>query len=195
MFQDLDSTLFNLLKQQLPAALVGQFSISFMTPDNQFPPSSVVLPAVDFFLYDIRQNFELRNMEPTFEPQLDGRVLRVPPPARVDCSYLITAWPQTSAPNPDQDEHKLLGEVLKVLLVHREIPAAVLQGSMKSLRMPIRTVVSPSSSLQNLGEFWQALGGKARAAVSYTVTLAVDIGASTDVGVPAVDLNIPSGAI
>jgi hypothetical protein len=76
-----------------------------------------------------------------------------------------------------------------VLFVHREFPAELLQGSMKNLRLPIRASLPPSSNLQSQGEFWQALGGKPRAALNYTVTLAVDIWRPADVGVPATDVR------
>ena len=33
----------------------------------------------------------------------------------------------------------------------------------------------PSYTSQSLGEFWQALGGKPKAALNYTVTLSVDV--------------------
>ncbi|MFP2928742.1 DUF4255 domain-containing protein [Pyxidicoccus sp. 3LG] len=189
MLHDLDSTLMQLLNQQLPAELVKQITISFQPPNNQFPPSGVSLPAVDFFLYDVRENLELRNLEPTFEQQPDGRVLNVPAPVRVNCSYLVTAWPRSGVPSPEQDEHRLLGEVMKVLFSFRELPSEVLQGSMKTLRMPLRASLPPSSNLQSLGEFWQALGGKPRAALNYTVTLAVDVWKPVDVGTPALDVR------
>lgn len=151
MFQDLDATLAALLTQQLPPTLVKQISISFLTPDNQFPPGSVTLPAIDLFLYDINENRELRDTHPTFARQPDGRVLSSRSLLRVDVSYLITAWAKGGAPAPDQDEHSMLGEVTKVLLLHRELPAEVLQGSMKSQALPIRGVLGGMGDAQARG--------------------------------------------
>ncbi|HZA23826.1 MAG TPA: hypothetical protein VFA32_14705, partial [Dehalococcoidia bacterium] len=54
MIDDLDRSLEVLLRRELPQDLAGQVTISFATPDDQFPPSSVSLPAIDLFLYDIR---------------------------------------------------------------------------------------------------------------------------------------------
>ena len=51
-------------------------------------------------------------------------------PTRVDCSYLITAWASESISNPSQDEHRILGEVMRVLLRHATLPAQVLQGDL-----------------------------------------------------------------
>ena len=115
MFQDLDATLAAMLEAELA---IKNVAISFAAPDNQFPPSSVKLPAISFFLYDVRENTGLRSNDWENERQPNGMTTRKRPPVRVDCSYLITAWPSDSTPNPSQDEHRLLGELMKVLLRH-----------------------------------------------------------------------------
>lgn len=190
MFQDLDATLATLLEQQLPHDLVSQITITFRTPDSQFPPASVTLPALDLFLHDITENREMRDMHATMERQPDGRVLSSQALLRLDCSYMITAWASTGAPSPDEDEHRMLGEVMKVLLLHREIPAEALQGSMKTQPVPIRGFVTPMGQAQSRGEFWQALGGRPRVAIHYTVTIAVDPHGLVDVGASGKDVVI-----
>ena len=92
MIDDLDKSLEELLKRELPQNLVGQMTISFATPDDQFPPTSVTLPAVDLFLYDVRENRELRSNEWVVARNGDGTASKLRPPVRVDCSYLVTAW-------------------------------------------------------------------------------------------------------
>ncbi len=174
MLDDLDKTLFELLKQGLPSGVVQQVSISFAPPDDSFPPSSVSLPAIDLFLYDIRENRELRSREWEVERRSDGTGVKKRPPVRVDCSYLVTAWPSKASSTPVYDEHMLLGEVLKVLLRYPTIPDEVLQGTLKGQdpRMPAVTI--QPGQLQSIGEFWQALGGKPKAALNYTVTIALE---------------------
>jgi hypothetical protein len=184
MIDDLDKTLEELLKRELPSPLAGQVTITFATPDHDFPPSSVALPAVDLFLYDVRENHELRSNEWTIDRRGDGVTRRLPP-ARVDCSYLITAWPSPGQPSPIQDEHRLLGAVMQVLLRHATIPAAVLQGSLADQDLPLPTSALQTGQLQSMAEFWQALGGRPRAALNYTVTIGVDAGVPEEVGPPA----------
>ncbi|MFY1671351.1 DUF4255 domain-containing protein [Plantactinospora sp. WMMB334] len=179
MFQDLDATLAALVEGEL--ALPG-ITISFATPDDQFPPSGVTLPAIAFFLYDIRENHELRINQWENVRQPPGMVTRRRVPARVDCSYLVTAWPNESAPNPAQDEHRLLGDVLRVLLRHREIPEDYLRGELIGHQPPLRALVTAESQLQGIGEFWQAMGGRPKAVLHYSVTLSVDVFDSTEVG-------------
>ncbi|RLA93421.1 MAG: DUF4255 domain-containing protein, partial [Deltaproteobacteria bacterium] len=174
MIDDLDKTLEKLLRQDLPQELISQITISFDTPDDQFPPSSVTLPAIDLFLYDLRENLDLRSNEWVVERHSNGTALRKRPPVRVECSYLITAWPSESAPNPAQDEHHLLGEVMKVLLRHTTIPTEVLQGSLKGQKPPLPVISLQPGQLQSLGTLWQALGGKPKAALNYSVTIAIE---------------------
>jgi len=182
MIDDLDKSLENLLKQELPPELVAQITISFATPDGQFPPATVALPAIDLFLYDVRENRDLRDGEWRVERQSDGTAVRKAPPVRVDCSYLITAWPSDSSTTPARDEHRLLGEVMKALLRHSSLPAGVLEGSLQGQQPPLPASTLQPGRLQSLAEFWQALGGKPKATLSYTVTIGVDTGITTAAG-------------
>jgi len=186
MLHDLDRTLEVLLKRELPSPLVEQVTISFATPDSEFPPSSVTLPAVDLFLYDLRENWELRTNDWAVE-RTPRTVVKHPPPVRVDCSYLVTAWASKSAPDPAQDEHRLLGEVIMILVRHRRIPAEVLQGSLRDQDPPVRTKVLQTAALQSLGEFWQALGGKPKAAAQYSVTISLPSTQPVEVGPPVTE--------
>ncbi|MEE4218641.1 MAG: DUF4255 domain-containing protein [Xanthomonadales bacterium] len=181
MIKALDQTLKALLWRDLPASLAEQVQISFATPDEQFPPPSVTLPAIDLFLYDVRENLELRSNEVYLTRRSDGRGTQERAPARVDFSYLVTAWPSESVPDAAEDEHHLLGEVMRVLLRYRTIPEDVLQGSLKEQKPPLPASSLQPGRLQSLGEFWQALGGKPKAALNYQVTLSVDVAASEEV--------------
>lgn len=181
MIDDLDRSIDALLRVGLPPQLVEQISISFATPDDQFPPASVALPAIDFFLYDIRENQELRNTDWTLQWQ-DSRFTRQPPLVRVDCSYLVTAWASESSPTRAQDEHRLLGEAMMVLLRHSKLPGDVLQGRLQNQEPPLPAVALQPGRLQSMGEFWQALGGKPKAAFGYTVTIGLQPLEAVDAG-------------
>lgn len=175
MINALDETLAALLRRELAPGLSDQVQVSFATPDDQFPPPSVKLPAIDLFLYDVRENLELRSNEAYVERHADGTATRVWAPVRVDFSYLITAWPSEGIRDPSEDEHRLLGEVMLVLLRYRTIPEEVLQGVLVGQQPPLPVSSLQPGRLQSLGEFWQALGGKPKAALNYMVTLAIDV--------------------
>jgi hypothetical protein len=190
MIDDLDKSIENLLKRELPPELVSQITISFATPDGDFPPTSVTLPAIDLFLYDIRENRDLRDNEWRVERQSDGSAVRRPPLVRVDCSYLVTAWPSNTSSTPAKDEHRLLGEVMKALLRHSTLPSAVLEGSLAGQQPPLPGSSLQPGRLQSLAEFWQALGGKPKATLSYTVTIGIEPGAAVATGSPVRDAVI-----
>jgi hypothetical protein len=184
MIDDLDRTLNELLRHELPSAIVDQVSISFATPDNEFPPTSVTLPAIDLFLYDVRENMELRNTQWHTERQPNGTAQRMRSPVRVDCSYLITAWSSESSNTRALDEHRLLSETMCALLRHPVIPEVLLQGRLRGQEPPLPTSTLQPGRLQSPGEFWQALGGKPKAALNYTVTIGVVVDRAIETEVP-----------
>jgi hypothetical protein len=183
MIDDLDRTMEALLETELPPDLVSQITISFATPDDQFPPTSVTLPAVDLFLYDVRESRELRDNDWIIERSSDGTTTKRRPPIRVECSYLVTAWASDSSTTPALDEHRLLSEVMLVLLRHPTLPPAVLQGSLQGQSPPLPAVTLQPGRLQSMGEFWQALGGKPKAALNYTVTFGAEVHRPVDASV------------
>jgi hypothetical protein len=189
VIDDLDRSIETLLRRELPPQLVSQVEISFATPDDQFPPTSVTLPAIDLFLYDIRENRDLRSAEWSVERSIDGTVMRAPP-VRVDCSYLVTAWASESSTSRPQDEHRILGEVIRVLLRHPTVPGAVLQGELAGQAPPLPSSTLQPGRLQSVAEFWQALGGKPKAALNYTVTIAVEPVEPVETGPPVLDKRI-----
>lgn len=183
MLQDLDATLSALLQAELP---VQNVAISFAAPDDQFPPSGVSPPVMSFFLYDVREDHDLRSTQWETD-RSNGMVTRKRPPARVTCSYLITAWPSASAPDPSQDEHHLLGEVMKVLLRHRSIPESYLRGELAGQEPPLPARIIAEAHLHSLGELWQAMGGKPKATLHYAVTISVDVFQPAEIGKAVTD--------
>ena len=135
----------------------------------------MTLPAVDLFLYDLRENLDLRSNDDLIERFDGGKAQRLRPPVRVDASYLITAWPGGQQQGSSQDEHRLLGAVMRVLLRYRTLPRERLKGSLANQQLPLPVSTLQPGRLQSLGEFWQALGGKPKAALNYTVTFSVDV--------------------
>ena len=196
MFNDLDATLTELIRRELPSSTASQVSVSFATPGGDFPTASVTLPAINLFLYEIVENRDLRNREPIEarilggSAQIAGKSVEVPPgtviralaPVRVDCHYLVTAWAKSTDVQPEQVEHRLLGYVLRALLRHREIPEAMLQGVLQRQPLPVRAAAIQNDRVKPRGDFWQALGGKPKASFDYRVTVCVELGEIDDLG-------------
>lgn len=193
MLDDLDKTLETLLKRELPRELVPQVTITFAAPDEQFPPASVSLPAIDLFLYDVRENRNLRTNEWILDHNDDGTGTKRLAPVRVDCSYLITAWANAGSLTAAQEEHRLLGEVMRVIVRYPTITTELLQGRLRGQEPDMPAVSIQPGHLQSLAEFWQALGGKPKAALNYTVTIAMDPFEPVSVGKLVTDKALPFG--
>jgi hypothetical protein len=173
MIRDLDATLEQLLTTAAPegSELAGA-DISFELPDADWRASVDTL-TVNCYLYDIRENLQLRTNQPLLQRSPDGTAAaRRMPPARIDCAYCITAWSPATTESV-LEEHRLLSQVLRVLLQNRTIPAEVLQGSLVGQIPPYPTVIASPDGVKNQPEFWGALDQQLKPSLNYVVTLAM----------------------
>jgi hypothetical protein len=183
---DLDKTLQEFLLEQLRPQF-SEIQVYFDPPDMDFAKSHT---GINLFLYDVRENRELRTNEWQIERRKNNTVVKRRPPVRVDCSYLITAW----AGNDAEGEHALLGAVMSVLVRFPTLPPSVLAGSLRGQEPALPAATLQPGRLQSLGEFWQAMGGKPKATLHYTVTIGVEAGEPVALGVPVGDKQIPAGS-
>jgi len=168
MIRDLSETLRAILTQPgLPAALAAA-QIAFDRPTEPFNPTQTTL---DLFLYEIRENHDLRSDTRAPPPGSGGRT-GTAVPMSLACSYLATAWP-VGGPELALQEQNLLGETLQVLAGYPIIPTAFLRGSLVDQRPLPQMLVLHPDALKNTSEFWTALGSKLRPSLSVTVTIAV----------------------
>lgn len=79
---------------------------------------------------------------------------------------------------------------MKVLLRHPVLPEVLLQGSLKGQEPPLPSSTLQPGRLQSVGKFWQALGGKPKAALNYTVTIGMDFDREIETEVPVVDKTL-----
>ncbi len=173
MIRDLDDTIRELLETRAPAGseLAGA-TISFDLPDADWRAGLDQL-TVNCYLYDIRQNPELRTNELLLQRSGDGtRAVRRRAPVRIDCAYCITAWSPATEESV-LEEHRLLSQVLVVLLKNPTIPSDVLQGSLVDQIPHYPTVIASPDGVKNQPEFWGALDQQLKPSLNYVVTLAV----------------------
>lgn len=173
MIRDLDDTIASMLKHRAPGGseLAGA-EIKFDLPDSKWRQKLNKL-TVNCYLYDVRENTELRTEEPVLRRSVDGtRASRLRPPIRVDCGYSITAW-SVSNTDPVLEEHRVLSQTLLVLLQNRRIPQADLKGSMVNQPPPYPWVVAAPNAHENMPEFWRALDQELKPSLNYVVTLAM----------------------
>jgi len=172
MIQDLSQTLRTVLTKTagLELPLKGA-QILFDRPAESFAPQQTT---IDLFLYDVRENVELRSNEPTIT-RSNGQVTVIPPPLRIACSYLVTAWPSGTGEVALLQEHQLLGQVVQLLSRFPSIPPEFLQGSLKGQDPPLPMLALHPDALKNISEFWTSLGNKLRPSLTVTVTVSVPV--------------------
>lgn len=181
MLKDLDETLKLLLSNNLKNDVIDQrgYKISFEPPSQDLENEGTI---INLFLYDIRENVELRSSVRSWDMSIKAKEVskRVFASTRVDCSYLITVWTNRPQSNRDDSnqvpflyEHQILGEIMQILVRYRYIPSTILQGTLEKQELPVPIISLRSGQVQNLGEFWQAMGGKPKASIHCTVTIPV----------------------
>ena len=188
MFQDLDSALTNLLNDPLAPADVVNADVSFETPDKNFTPPAAT---INLFLYELKENRELRDPVP-IRDIVGGVVVRRQPPLRTDCTYLVTAWANNLAgPARVAAEHSLLGQTLVWLNRFPHVPDSYFAGGgLADPPFPPPTLVAQPKADNNAGEFWSALGIPPRPAFQLTVTITLELGLETPEGPPVVTKEI-----
>ncbi len=178
IFDDLDRTLYLLVKPNLDAAMAPEnVEVSFAAPNSHFA-SGVSSQMISMFLYDVREDMELRtsqNLQFRTQPGAgDVQSSLKRPPVHVAYSYLITAW-SPEGPHADCDEHFLLNQTLDVLLAFPNLPEEVLQGDLANKRPVPRVTMLTPNFLGSLGEFWNAMGGRPRPVIHYSVSVAREV--------------------
>lgn len=176
MIRDLSLTLQAILDDatlatDFPELLAAQ--VAFDRPSDPYNPSQ---STVDLFLFDIRENMELRSSEPTAvrTTAVKGHFTLRKAPMRVACSYLVTAWPKGPGDQTLQ-EHRLLSQALQAFSQYPHIPATFLKGKLVGQEPPLPMLAAQADGVREPHEFWAAIGNKMRPSFIVTVTLAMNV--------------------
>jgi hypothetical protein len=171
---DLDRSIERLLETEFTSPL--PFGLSFAAPDRSFVPPTAHPVTLNCYLFEIREDRELRRVAPSVRVTPGGTIERTPPPLRVQASYCLTAWSRavvSTGGTPQLDEHHLLSQVLRALSRHATLPPAVLTGLLLGQEPPLPTsVISPGGAATG-SDFWNAIGGTLRPSLDYTLTFAL----------------------
>lgn len=138
-------------------------------------------PAVDLYLYDIREDLDRR--VPVWEDSRDdaGKVSdRRQPPRRFRLAYLVTAWTQRP-----EDEHRLLSALLSCFLQNAMIKSSELDGALGETDLPLYIdVAQPPTQDRSLADVWSALGGELKPSLDVVVIAPMAVGRSAAYGPP-----------
>ena len=193
MIHEVTESLEAMLKQPgLPPPL-GDAAIRFDRPTD---PYSLDQTTVNLFLYEVRENLDLRSNEPV-KRRVGGASFVDPPPYRAACTYLVTAWP-VDGPDLPKQEHQLLSQVLQLLAGTPTIPPAFLTPNLLLQEPPLPMVVVQPDGIRNPAEFWAAIGNRLKPSLLLEVTVSLEVFATAEF--PAVRtseirmLSVPEGA-
>lgn len=182
MFNLLDDTLKSLLDDAPPSAVgvhFGTADISFETPEKGFAPRQGDL-AINLFLYEVKENRELRQAMPD-RSTMNGLAIRRRAPLRVDCAYMVTAWSNISTQDNVANAHKLLGQAFNWLSRFPVIPDRYVQaGGLTGQLYAPPTMVAQMDGAKSAGEFWSALGIPPRPYFNLIVTICMDLEQSVE---------------
>jgi hypothetical protein len=170
MIADLDETIKKILVTDLPIKN-GEIDVKFDQPKREWS-AKLNKPTVNFFLYDVRENVDLRQAQ--FERMINGNPQENTAsfkkyPHRVDCYYMLTTWA-----NEAEDEHRLLSRCLMSLFRHPIIPDHLLVGTLQNPRFDHTTYIARPDKLTNPAEVWSSLDNEMRPTISFVVTLTLD---------------------
>lgn len=147
-------------------------AISFDQPTGEWA-AGLTRPTINFYLFDIRENVDLRSQEWIVEHDASGQVRKRPAPWRYDLSYLVTVWTQ----NQVEDEHAILWRVLGALASAPTLSPELLEPSLRDQPYPIPTrTAQPSRAIENLPDLWGVMENQLRPSINYVVTLAMERG-------------------
>jgi hypothetical protein len=139
-------------------------------------------PAVDLYLYDIREDLERR--VPAWEDVKDDAGKRTTdrrlPPRRYRLAYLVTAWTQRP-----EDEHRLLSALLACFIRNAMLKPDQLEGALAEADLPLYIdVAQPPSQDRSLADVWSALGGELKPSLDVVVTAPMVVSRSAPFGPP-----------
>jgi hypothetical protein len=181
MIGEVDSALRALIQNE---AVVGTgVEVVFDAPTKDWA-SRRNSPTIDVYLYDIREDLRRRERGVVNSYDGNGRVqARHLPPRHFKLSYLITAWTQRP-----EDEHRLLSALLACFLKHDALPAALLEGGLAELGLPVPVSIAlPPPEDRSFADVWSALGGELKPSLDVVVTAPTHSGRRHETGPPVTE--------
>lgn len=145
----------------------GQIDVRFDRPTRQWV-DALTAPTVNFFLYEIEENPDFRNVRP--------RVVRSATmastqkaPLRIDLRYIVAPFSSMIA-----DEQLLIWRTLAVLLRYPALPPELLAEEVRAMEVSLLTKITRLGEGQPSLDTWQAFDVSPRPALLYTVTAPLD---------------------
>jgi hypothetical protein len=131
-------------------------------------------PAISIYLFDVRENLDLRNTSfPTTKTATSAQ--RRMPPRRIDLYYMVSAL-STDV----DDEFRLLWRALATLMRHPDFPDEMLPEELRYLQTPLRARPLQGEDAQRSVDIWSALSMEPHPSFSYIVTAPMELDVAID---------------
>jgi len=141
-------------------------------PHNLQPPPSGQPPVLTLFLYEVTEDYTMRNRDSTRELKAAGGRERYEisrPPLALELRYLVTAWANDRA-----TEQLMIGRTLQVLYEHQIRRGANLDPP---LDLPLLSITLAPLTLEERTRVWWAIQQPYRLSLNYEVR-AIDVDVS-----------------
>ena len=162
MIPEIDEALFRLLRSG--AVPDKGVEVAFEAPTREWAAHRTG-PAVNAYLYDIREDMQQRGAGLRDVRDAQGIVSGRRRPLRYfRLSYLVTSWTKRA-----EDEHRLLAAVLNCLLGTDVLPLSG-TGAVARLGASVPlSVAEPPREARSLADIWSALGGDLKPSLDVVV--------------------------
>lgn len=156
MFDRLDEALRQMFIRELPINN-NEIDIDFKQPKREWS-ARLSRPTLNLFLYDIRENNKLRQQQPMWDVQHNGKVARRQrKPILINLHYLITAW----ATEPE-DEHRLLARATYALYRNPYVPREFLPPDLADLAEDVIILKAQYDMLDKPSDIWSTIDNQWR---------------------------------
>ncbi|MEH3055352.1 MAG: DUF4255 domain-containing protein [Patulibacter minatonensis] len=165
---DLDDAIGRLLERELAAVGIPSVRVVFEPPTRE-GTAGWPAPALNVFLYDVREAEFARDRGWHPSTNADGAATLQRGAMRIECSYVITAWTKSI-----RDEHRLLSQVMAILLAHPVLPAGDVAGDLLlgDPPVPVTTRIARGGPTDR-ASFWNAISGPFKVSLELGVTAVV----------------------
>jgi hypothetical protein len=162
----LDETLKAVIQRELANVGLGPVEVTFDAPERD-RAATWASPAVNLFLYDLREPALPRDRSWHATRGDGGGVFMDRGAMRVECSFAITAWTQAVI-----DEHHLLSQVLSILLAYPELAPEILPPELQVGDPPVALPARVAHGKEEgRADFWNAIGSPYKVSLEYAVTV------------------------
>ena len=163
----------------------SQDKFSFQIPQKKWIDArdSNNPPAINIYLFDIQEVKELKRHDYPIKSVNNGKITQKRANTFIDLFYIITVYGQKAGDGPlhisiSEQEHQLLGELLKVILNHEYIPQKYLYDDAYQPSLP--KIFIELAQLKLLGsesgpQIWSALDQYLKPALYLKVRVPIDI--------------------